>query len=75
MITDEDIEYVKYCAQQEADKAYSCLDELLNTLRLLNLQHTEKYRVISEAFTALSIVCRYGIDAFEDNNEETNGEW
>lgn len=60
-----DIEYVKYCATQEADKAYVTLDELLISLRLLGYQHTEKYKEISAAFVALSIITRYGLEAIE----------
>ena len=78
MVTEEDIEYVKYCATQEADKAYICLDELLNTLRLLGYQHTAKYKTLSEAFVTLSIITRYGLEAIEDNGSdehEHNREW
>jgi hypothetical protein len=70
MITEEDIEYVKYCATQEADKAYFCLDDFLNTLRILGYQHTEKYKEISCAFVAVSLITKYGIEVFENNTDE-----
>ena len=74
----EDIDFVRFCAQNEADKAYVTLDELLNTLRLLHYEHTEKYKEISAAFVALSIITRYGIEVFENNtyeHEHKEKEW
>jgi len=70
MVTEEDIEYVKYCATQEADKAYVTMNELLISLRLLGYQHTEKYKTLSEAFVALSLITRHGIEVFEINTDE-----
>ena len=67
---ESDIDYVKYCAKVEADKAYIILDEFLNSLRLLGYQHTEKYKEISAAFVTLSIISRYGIEVFENNTDE-----
>lgn len=74
----EDIDFVRFCAQNEAEKAYICLDELLNTLRLLHYEHTEKYKEISAAFVALNLITRYGIEVFEINAyelEHNNSEW
>lgn len=70
--TDEDIEYVKFCAKNEADKTYDALDELLTTLRLLHLEHNSKYKTLSAARTELSIIVRYGLEVFETNASEDN---
>ena len=70
MVTEEDIEYVRYCATQEADKTYESLNNLLNTLRIFHYEHTEKYKTLSAAFVALSIITRYGIEVFEINTDE-----
>lgn len=68
----EDIDYVKLCAEQEADKAYICLEELLNTLRLLRYENTERYKTLSAAFVELSIIVQHGIEVFEHNNDENS---
>ena len=70
MATEEDIDYVKHCAQQEVEKAYISLDDLLNTLRILNYHNTAKYRTLSEAFVTLSIMARYGVEAIENEDSE-----
>ena len=78
MVTEEDIDYLKHCAIQEADKAYIALDDYLNTLRILHYEHTEKYKTLSAAFVALSIITRYGIEVFEinaDEHEHKEKEW
>lgn len=70
MTTEKDNDYVKHCATQEADRAYISLEDLLNTLRILNYQNTAKYKTLSEAFVTLSIITRYGIEVFENNTYE-----
>ena len=78
MVTTKDIEHVRYCAEVEADKAYVTLDEFLNSLRLLRLENTPKYRTLSEAVVVLSLVTRHGIEVFEinaDEHEHKENEW
>jgi pyruvate/oxaloacetate carboxyltransferase len=72
-----DIEYVRFCAKREADVVYNGLDELMNDIRNLRLgiEHTEKYKALSEALIALSIISRYGIEVFENNTDEHKEWW
>jgi len=78
MVTEEDIEYVRFCVQNEAENAYESLNELLGSLRLLHYEHTEKYKTLSTAFVELSLITRYGIEVFENNtyeHEHKEKEW
>lgn len=70
MATTEDIEYVRFCALEEAEKAYESLNELLCSLRLLNYQHTVIYKTLSAAFVELSIITKNGMDVFENDINE-----
>jgi hypothetical protein len=72
---ESDIEYVRFCALGEANKAYIILDDLLNSLRLLRLENTEKYKTLSTAFAELGIIIRHGIDVFENNTDEHKEWW
>jgi hypothetical protein len=70
MATPEDIDYFKTRAVTEVNTTYNCLDELLQTLRLLKLNNHPKYAVLTDAFKALSIIERFGMDVFENNSDE-----
>jgi hypothetical protein len=74
MITEVDIDFVKFCAKNEADKALETLDVLLSTLRLLHYHNSDRYHTLSAALAELKIINMFGIEVFE-NSDEVNGEW
>lgn len=76
----QDVEYIKHCAVEEATKACILMDDLLRSLRLLgyNYDNNEKYRTLSDAFMVLGIIGDYGIEVFEvfkSSESEHNAEW